>query len=143
MTADRAANAVSTQQASTATLVRLAGEQLSRLIRDELALARAEIAAKASGIGVGLGRFSGARLVALYGVGALLAAAVIALALVIPAWLAAVTVAVATFVVAAVLTLLGRRAVRRVGSQPRRSEPWRGSVAGASRSDGPRGRGKQ
>lgn len=98
---------------STAELVRLASEQLSRLVRDELRLAQAELAEKGKHAGLGAGLFGGGGVIAVYGVGALVAAAVLALALVMPAWLAALIVAMVLFAVAAVLALVGRAQVRR------------------------------
>ena len=58
-------------EASTAELVRLAAEQISRLVRDELQLARAEMSGKARRFGTGAGLFGAAGFVALYGLGAL------------------------------------------------------------------------
>src|SRR5690348_10718686 len=84
-------------EASTAELVRLAADQVSRLVRDELQLARMEMSVKARRFGVGAGLFGTAGVVALYGLGVLIATAVLALALVLPAWLAALIVAVALF----------------------------------------------
>ncbi|WP_432987309.1 phage holin family protein [Dactylosporangium sp. CA-233914] len=102
-----------TADRSTAELVKLAAEQLSTLVRDELKLAQIELTQKGKRAGVGVGMFGGAGVVALYGVGALLAALIIGLAAVIPAWLAALIVGVALFVVAGVLALLGRSQVKR------------------------------
>ena len=48
---------------------------------------------------------------ALYGVGALIASAILALALVMPGWLAALIVAVVLFVIAGVLALVGKKQV--------------------------------
>jgi hypothetical protein len=98
---------------STAELVRLAAEQISTLVRDELKLAQLELAQKGKRAGVGVGMFGGAGVVALYGVGALLAAVIIGLATVMPAWLSALIVGVALFLVAGVLALLGRGQVRK------------------------------
>jgi len=98
---------------STAELVQRASEQLSRLVRDELALARAELAVKGRHAGIGVGLFGGGGALALCGLGVLVAAAVLLLALAIPAWAAALVVAGALFAVAAVLALVGRRQVRR------------------------------
>ncbi|HEY0696408.1 MAG TPA: phage holin family protein [Micromonospora sp.] len=100
---------------STAELVQQATEQLSRLVRDEFALARAELTEKGKHAGIGVGLFGGGGALALYGLGALIATIVLLLDLVLPAWLAALVVAVALFVVAAVLALVGRRQVRRAG----------------------------
>lgn len=97
--------------ASTADLVRQASEQISRLVRDELALARAEMTAKGKQAGLGAGLLSGGGALALYGLGALLAAAALGLDVVLPAWLAALIVAVVLLGSAGVLALLGRTRV--------------------------------
>ncbi|HTJ37671.1 MAG TPA: phage holin family protein [Dactylosporangium sp.] len=98
---------------STAELVRLAAEQISTLVRDELKLAQIELTQKGKRAGVGVGMFGGAGVVALYGVGALLAAAIIGLATVVPAWLSALIVGVVLLAVAGLLALLGRGQVRK------------------------------
>jgi uncharacterized membrane protein YqjE len=105
-------SATSPAQASTAELVRDAAEQISRLVRDELALAKAEMTEKGKRAGVGAGLFGGGGLIALYGVAGLLTTVVLALAEAMPAWLAALIVTVVLFAVAAVLALLGRRQVQ-------------------------------
>jgi uncharacterized membrane protein YqjE len=84
---------------------------MSRLVRDELQLAKAELKDKGREAGVGIGLFGGAGTVVLYGLGALIAAAICGLAVVVPAWLAALIVAVVLFAVAAVAALLGKRHV--------------------------------
>ena len=101
-------------QQSTAELVKNASEQISRLVRDELRLAQAELARKGKHAGVGAGLFGGAGLVALYGVAALLTAVVLLLAYVMPAWLAAVIVGVVLLGIAGALALVGRKQVRQV-----------------------------
>lgn len=100
-------------QASTGELVREAAEQISRLVRDELALAKAEVTEKGKKAGAGAGLLSGGGLAALYGVAALLTAVVLGLAEAMPAWVAALIVAVVLFAVAGVLALAGRTQVRR------------------------------
>jgi uncharacterized membrane protein YqjE len=97
---------------STAELVQRASEQVSRLIRDELALAKAELAEKGKHAGIGVGLFGGTGVLGLYGLTALLAAAVLGLAEVMPGWLAALIVAAVLFVMAGVLALMGRRQVQ-------------------------------
>jgi hypothetical protein len=86
-------------------------EQLSRLVRDEARLAQAEVSQKAKKLGVGAGLFGGAGLMAFFGLAVLITAAVLALDLVLPAWLAAVIVAVVLFAVAGVLALVGKKDV--------------------------------
>jgi hypothetical protein len=98
---------------STAELVKLAAEQVSTLVRDELKLAQLELTQKGKRAGVGVGMFGGAGMVALYGVGALLAAVIIGLAAVMPAWLSALVVGVVLLAVAGVLALLGRAQLRK------------------------------
>jgi uncharacterized membrane protein YqjE len=97
---------------STAALVRQAAEQISRLVRDELALAKVEMTEKGKKAGVGAGLLGGGGLVALYGVAALLTAIVLGLAEAMPAWLAALIVAVLLFAVAGVLAVFGRKEVQ-------------------------------
>ena len=98
--------------ASTGELIGQLSDQLTRLVRDEVRLAQAEVTQKAKKLGVGIGLFGGAGVVALLGVGALVTAAILALALVLPGWLAGLIVAVALFLVAGVLALLGRKDVQ-------------------------------
>jgi len=99
-------------QASTGELIGQLTDQLSRLARDEVRLAQAEVTQKAKRLGIGAGLFGGAGIVALLGVGALVTAAILGLANVMPGWLAGILVAVVLFLVAGVLALLGRKDVR-------------------------------
>jgi VIT1/CCC1 family predicted Fe2+/Mn2+ transporter len=96
---------------STSELVQRASEQISRLVKDELALAKAELAEKGKHAGIGVGLFGGGGVLGLYGVGVLIITFVLLLDLVLPAWAAALIVAAVLFAVAAVLALLGRRQV--------------------------------
>jgi uncharacterized membrane protein YqjE len=98
---------------STSELVQRASEQISKLVRDELALAKAELTEKGKHAGIGIGLFGGGGAIAFYGLGVLIATAVLALDVAWPAWLAALTVAVVLFVIAAVLALVGRNQVKR------------------------------
>jgi uncharacterized membrane protein YqjE len=102
-----------TAEKSTAELVQQAGEQLSRLVRDEITLAKAELAEKGKRAGIGAGLFGGAGALALYGLGAAIATVVIALDLVLPLWAAALIVTVVLFAVAGVLALLGKSQLSR------------------------------
>jgi uncharacterized membrane protein YqjE len=101
--------------ASTGELVSRLGEQVSTLIRSELRLAQAELQEKGKRAGIGVGLFGGAGLVALLGAGALVACAILALALVVDAWLAALIVGVVLLAVAGILALVGRSQVQRAG----------------------------
>jgi len=97
--------------ASAGELVKQLTEQVSRLIRDELKLAEYEMTRKAKRMGRGAGMFGGSGLVALYGIGCLLAAAIIGLASVLPAWAAALIVGGALLVIAGVAALMGKSQV--------------------------------
>jgi uncharacterized membrane protein YqjE len=99
--------------ASTGELVGQLSEQLTRLVRDEVRLAQAEVTQKAKRLGIGAGLFGGAGVFALLGLGALVTAAILGLAHVLPGWLAAVLVAIVLFAVAGLLALLGKKDVQR------------------------------
>ena len=71
--------------------------QVPDLIRSELRLAQAEMAEKGKRAGLGIGMFSAAGLLAFLGLATLVATAVLALALAVDAWLAALIVAVVLF----------------------------------------------
>ena len=98
---------------STAELVQKASEQLSRLVRDEIALAKAELAEKGKHAGIGVGLFGGAGVLSLYGVGALFATLIFVLDVWLPLWLAALIITVVLFGSAGVLALLGKNQVTR------------------------------
>jgi hypothetical protein len=100
-----------TADASTAQLVTQLTEKSTELIRAELRLAQAEMTVKAKHAGVGAGLFGGAGLVALYGVGTLIATVILSLSLVIDPWLAALIVTVVLFAVAGVAAVLGKKQV--------------------------------
>lgn len=97
------------ERESTGQLIATATDQLSQLMRQELALARAELTANAKAAGTGVGALGGAGLVALYGLGVLVATAVIALGLVLPLWLSALVVAVVLFAIAGVMAFFGKK----------------------------------
>jgi uncharacterized membrane protein YqjE len=99
-------------QPSTSELVQRAAEQVAKLVHDELALARAELTEKGKHAGLGAGLFGGGGVLALYGVGALIATMILLLDLTMPAWLAALIVAVVLFVVAGILAMIGRKQVK-------------------------------
>jgi hypothetical protein len=98
--------------ASTAELVRVAAEQISQLVRDELQLARTEMTVKVRRFGTGAGLFGAAGVVALYAIGALLAAVILLLAQAVPAWGAALIVTGVLFAIAGLTALLGRGQLR-------------------------------
>jgi uncharacterized membrane protein YqjE len=97
-----------TEPASTADLVGRAATQISTLVRDELALARAEMVEKGKRAGMGGGLLGGAAMLALYGLGLFLVLLVVLLDLVWPLWAAVLVVMVLVLAAAAILGLLGR-----------------------------------
>jgi hypothetical protein len=98
--------------ASLGELLKQLSEQSSRLARQEVELAKAELAVKGKRAGIGAGMFGGAGAFAFYGLGALVAAAVLGLATAVSAWLAAVIVAVVLAAIAGVLALVGKHEVQ-------------------------------
>jgi nitrate/nitrite transporter NarK len=99
-------------EASLAELIKQLSEQSSRLARQEVELAKAELAYKGKRAGIGAGRFGGAGVFGFYGLGALIAAAILILATAITAWLAALIIAVVLAAIAGVLALQGKTQVR-------------------------------
>ncbi len=92
-------------------LMRELSEQTTTLVRQELELAKLELAQKGRRAGVGAGMFGAAGVVGLYAVGALTACVVLALATAVTGWLAALIVAAAYGLVAGALALSGRSKV--------------------------------
>jgi uncharacterized membrane protein YqjE len=101
---------------STGQLVKDLSRDTSLLVRQEIALAKAEMAEKGEKAGVGLGMLAGAAVGALLMLGTLTAFLVLALDGAMPAWAAALVVTLLWGVVAGVLALLGRQALREMGS---------------------------
>lgn len=99
---------------STPQLLTRLSEQTTALVRAEMRLAQAEIRESVKHAGIGAGLFGGAGVFAWFGFGALVAAAILALALVLPAWAAALIVAGALFLVAGVAALAGKKQVTEV-----------------------------
>jgi hypothetical protein len=100
-----------TSEPSIAELIKQLSEQSSRLARQEVELAKAELAIKGKRAGIGAGMFGGAGVFGFYGFGALTAAAVLVLATAVTAWLAALIVAAVLAAVAGVLALQGKKKV--------------------------------
>ena len=98
---------------SIAELVSRATQQVSTLVRDELALAKAELVEKGKRAGIGGGLMGTAVVLALYGLALAVTLAVIALALVWPLWLAVLVVMLILFLLAVGAALAGRRQLSR------------------------------
>jgi len=94
---------------SVAELVKRAASQTAELVRKEMQLGQLELKDKGRRAGKGVGLLGAAGVVAFYGGGALVAAAVLGLAEAVDPWLAALIVAVVLLVIAAIVGLVGKK----------------------------------
>jgi hypothetical protein len=94
-------------------LLKQLSEQTTRLVHQELELAKAELQQKGKQAGAGAGMFGGAGAIGLAALGALTACLILALDTVMPAWLAALIVAVVYGIIAFVLVKQGQARIRR------------------------------
>jgi len=101
------------EQLSTGELVGQVAEQVSVLVRDELKLARLEMTRKSKQAGAGIGMIGGGGLFAAYGVGCLIACAIIGISHVLAAWLAALIVGAALLAAASLAALVGTGRLRK------------------------------
>ena len=83
------------------------------LVQREIELVKTELVAKLKALGIGAGVIAGAVLVLLAMLGVLLTAAVLALSLVMPGWLAALLVAAFLFIIAVILGAIGYRILKK------------------------------
>jgi uncharacterized membrane protein YqjE len=93
-------------------LLRELSNQTTALVRQELELAKAEMAEKGKQAGLGAGMFGGAGLFGVLALAALTTSVIAALATGMELWLAALIVTVVYAAVAAVLALIGRQKTR-------------------------------
>lgn len=103
---------------STAELIHDLTEQVSHLARTEVTLAMREMKGKAKHAGLGAAIAGAGGVFAFYGGGVLMAAFVLLLALVLPAWAAALIVAGALFAIAGVSVLVARAQLKRGAPMP-------------------------
>jgi hypothetical protein len=94
-------------------LTKDAAAQLRRLVAGELALFRVEMTQKAKAAGIGTGLLVGALVFGFFAFSALVTTAVLAFALILPAWLAALVVAVILLVLAGIVALIARANLKR------------------------------
>jgi uncharacterized membrane protein YqjE len=99
------------EEQSTAELLRQLSEQTTKLVRQEIELAKTELTEKGKKAGIGAGMFGGAGALGFYAFGALTACVILALATAVDAWLAALIVAVVYGAAAGVLALTGKQKV--------------------------------
>ena len=99
-----------------AELLRSVVADIRLMLQREAELARLELKEKGSRMAIAGELVAGALAVGLFALGTLVAAAVLGLAIVVPAWASALIVGTLLAVVAAVLFLVGRERMRSVGS---------------------------
>jgi uncharacterized membrane protein YqjE len=92
-----------------AELLKELSNQTTTLVRQELELAKAEMAEKGKKAGLGAGMFGGAGLFGLLALGALTTCLIAALATGVDLWLAALIVALVYAAIAGVLALAGKK----------------------------------
>lgn len=93
--------------ASTVQLVERLTEQVSGLVRTEVAHALEEVKGKSTQLGVGIGISGVGAVLLFFGLGTLIATAVLGLAEAVDPWLAALIVALIVLAIGAVLAALG------------------------------------
>lgn len=104
------------RERGTGELVKLLSDQVSTLVRQEVELAKAEVAEKGKKAGVSAGMFGGAGIAGLMTLGSLTAFLILVLALAIPAWASALLVTLLWAGIAGALGLQGRNKLRAVGT---------------------------
>jgi hypothetical protein len=96
-------------------LLRQLADETTTLVRQELELAKAEMAEKGKKAGIGAGMWGAGGVVGLLALGALTAFLILALDGAVPNWAAALIVAVAYGAIARVLYMLGKQRVDAAG----------------------------
>ena len=95
-----------------AELMKELSEQTTRLVHQELELAKLELSEKGKRAGIGAGMFGAAGVVGLYAVGALTACLILALATAVTGWLSALIIAAVYAGVAGALALAAKSKVQ-------------------------------
>ena len=93
-------------------LLKQLSQETTQLVHQELELAKAELQQKGKQAGAGAGMFGGAGALGLAALGALTACFILALDLIMPAWLAALIVAVVYGIIAFVLVKQGQNKMK-------------------------------
>lgn len=103
---------------STGQLIGQLSEQTSRLVREEIELAKLELKASARHGGLGVGLFGAAGLLGFLGAASLIATATIALDLALPLWAASLIVTALILLAAAIAALIGKKQVGQASPKP-------------------------
>lgn len=91
---------------------------LIELVKSELEQLKTELIRKAKHAGIGIGFLAAAGVFAFFATGVLTAAAILGLAVVVPAWLAALIVAAILLVIVTVFVLLGIAQLKKTSPEP-------------------------
>lgn len=110
------------------TLVGELPDVISRLITAEIDRIKVELGYKVKNVGVGVGLMAVAAFVGLFLLGTLITTAILALALVMPAWAAALSVSGVLILVIVLLVWLGIRAFRKAGEDVGLTDEFRRDV---------------
>ena len=86
-------------------------EQMSRLVRDEIQLAQAQLTEKGKRMGTGVGLFGAAAFFGVFAFGVLLACAILGLSYLVAPWLAALIVALVLLLIAGICVLIGKKKI--------------------------------
>ena len=105
----------------TGTLLSDAVNQLTRLVRGEVALAKAEVAQNVKNAGLGIALLVGAVVLIFVALNVLVLALVAALSAIMPAWLASLLVGIVLLGVAALLAMRGLNALKPENLAPSRT----------------------
>lgn len=111
----------SSQDRTLGQLVAQVTEDISVIVRTEIQLAKVEITQALGVAGKGAGLLAGAGVVALYALGLLFVTLALVIALWLPAWAGFLIITVVLFIVAAILAILGRNALKKVDAKPERA----------------------
>jgi uncharacterized membrane protein YqjE len=111
----------SIEERSTADIMQTVVRDMGDMVRAEIRLARAEMTEKAKKAGVGAGLMGGAAVVGLLAGASLTAAAIAALALVLPVWASALIVCVLLACLGGALFAAGRSKFKAVQPVPQRT----------------------
>jgi len=114
----QSADAEDLRQESFGQLIKDLSADTSHLVKQEIALARAELTLKAKQAGRGVGMLVGAGVAGLILLGTLTAFLIIVLDLAMPLWVSALIVTVLWAIVAFALYSAGRAAMKQVSPQP-------------------------
>lgn len=100
------------RHASTGELLKQLSQETSTLVRQEMALARAELTEHGKRAGVGAGLFGGAGAMGLATLGALTACLILALSTAMDGWLAALIVTVVYAAITGALAMTGKNRIK-------------------------------